>query len=574
MSTFSLSQMLLILAPGFPLVATLLAAVLKGGAAVRLACLAPVPALTAAVLLPAGTHVELSWILLGSGLFLDAVGKTFLLFISLLYLMAALYAVGYMRGDIRRGRFAIFFLAAMSGNFGVLVAQDVALFYLFFALMSFSSYVLVIHNGSRDALRAGRIYIILVLVGEVLIFSSLLLISQAAATLDIVQGAAGFPGAPAAGIVMAMLIAGFGIKAGIVPLHLWLPLAHPVAPTPASAVLSGAMIKTGLFGLMRFLPLGYAALGGWGAVLIFFGLFGIFYGVVVGVTQRDAKTVLAYSSISQMGYIIFGLGIGLAAPQYWPELLVYVSLYALHHGLAKGALFLGVGVAPAAGRTWPGILVGAGLLWPALALGGAPFTSGILAKSALKPYLPFVPLPWPQWVEPLLSLAAVGTTALMGRYFFLLWRQRDQGHPPKRSMLGAWGALVAASALLPWFMPISPGFRREALELIHIAGALWPVFLGAVLIVIIWRGGVRAATGVRIPPGDLLVLVEAGARRASAVRRRGSPSTAAPQDADEPQAPQMPSVLERLEKVLTGWVVVGLFFFLIVLTLFLLLVHL
>lgn len=565
MNSFALPQILLLLAPGLPLLATLLAALRQGRGGEWLAFAAPVPALAAALLLPAGTHVALPWILLGSGLFLDASGKTFLLFISLLYLMATLYARGYMAKEIHKGRFYIFFLAAMTGNFGVLVAQDIALFYVFFALMSFSAYVLVIHNGSQDAMRAGRIYIVMVLMGEVLIFSSLLLISQAAASLDIFEGALALATAPAAGIILAMLIAGFGIKAGIVPLHLWLPLAHPVAPTPASAVLSGAMIKTGLFGLIRFLPLGYAALPGWGAILALVGLVGIFYGVLAGVTQRDPKTVLAYSSISQMGYIIFGLGIGLAAPDYWPELLVFVALYALHHGLAKGALFLGVGVAPAAGRKGGGLLVSAGLLLPALALGGAPFTSGILAKSALKPHL--YTFPWPEWSELLLSFAAVGTTTLMGRYFFLLWQQREKGRPPAASMLGAWGILVGASALLPWFLPISPEFRREALELIHIAGALWPVFLGIVLITIIWRGGIRAATGVRIPPGDVLVFLEQGWSRIAALG--GSRTAVPPVQAAEDVAPATRSaIVERFETHLTRWLVVGFFFFLLVLSLF------
>jgi formate hydrogenlyase subunit 3/multisubunit Na+/H+ antiporter MnhD subunit len=572
MITGELPQILLLLTTAFPFFLTLAAAASGGRGGGWLSCIAALPALAAAILLPAGTHVDLPWILLGSGLLLDMSSKIFLLFISLLYLLAALYAQGYLAKEIHKGRFYIFFLAAMTGNFGVLVAQDIALFYLFFALMSFSAYVLVIHSGSQDAMRAGRVYIVLVLLGEVLIFSGLLLTSQAAASLDIFEGAAALAKAPASGIIIAMLLVGFGIKAGIVPLHLWLPLAHPVAPTPASAVLSGAMIKTGLFGLMRFLPLGYASLPGWGAALALIGLFGIFFGVFVGVTQRDAKTVLAYSSISQMGYIIFGLGIGLGAPEYWPELMIFVSLYALHHGLSKGALFLGVGVAPAASRRMPGLLVSAGLLWPALALGGAPFTSGILAKSALKPHLYFTPLPWPQWSELILSFAAIGTTALMGRYFFLLWQRKEAGHRPAHTMLGAWGVLVGVSALLPWTLPITLGFRREAVELIQIAGALWPVVLGMVLTWIIWRGGIRAATGLRIPPGDLLVVAEWVLRHAADLGRRwpSGPPALSPQ-VSPPASRRAP--IDLLEKSLTGWLVVGLFFLLLILVQFVLFIR-
>ena len=106
------------------------------------------------------------------------------------------------------------------------------------------------------------------------------------------------------------LILGFGLKMGLVPLHVWMPLAHPVAPIPASAVLSGIIVKAGVIGLIRFLPLEVPS-PDWGMALVGLGLLTAFYGVLVGLTQPHAKTILAYSTVSQMGVVAAVLGAGM-----------------------------------------------------------------------------------------------------------------------------------------------------------------------------------------------------------------------------------------------------------------------
>lgn len=470
---------------------------------------AALPALLVASGVEPGESVTYPWLLLGTRLGVDATARPFLLFSALLWTCAGVYARGYLKGDAHSHRFFAFFLATMSGNVGLILAQDMVTFYLFFALMSFAAYGLVVYDGSIEARRAGTIYLSLVIVGEVLLVPGLLLTARATGTLELSGVAAPVANAPTRDIIVALMLTGFGIKVGALPLHVWLPLAHPVAPTPASAVLSGAMIKAGLLGWLRFLPLGEAAAPGWGNLCIAVGFLATFYGVIVGLTQDNPKTVLAYSSISQMGFMTIGVGVGLSVPALWPAALAAISLYAFHHGLAKGSLFLGVGVARGSRQEgWERWCILLGLLLPALALAGAPFTSGALAKVSLKAVVGASAEPWSTWASGLLPCAAVGTTLLLGRFLFLL-RPGVDNHGPRLTPLlwGPWAALLLGVLLLSWlFVPDSPG---KALGKTLSVSAVWPVLVGALVSWTVWRWrGVSKKLVVRIPPGDLLAGAE------------------------------------------------------------------
>jgi hydrogenase-4 component B len=458
----------------------------------RLTPWAVLPGLAVAFLLPEGAHGAYPWLLLGLDLQLDATGRTFLLLTALLWGAAGLYALGYLHGDAREGRFHLFFLLAMAGNLGLVLAVDAIGFYLFFALMSLASYGLVIHAGGEEVRRAGRIYLILAVLGEMLLFAGLALQVSAAGGAHFAMLAA----APLQPLTAALLILGFGIKAGMIPLHVWLPLAHPAAPAPASAVLSGAMIKAGLLGWLRLLQLEGPGWPELGALLLVLGLAGALLAAMAGVLQHRPKTILAYSSISQMGFMITGVGLALILPDAAEALLAAAVLYALHHGLAKGALFLGAGVAERCRSPW----VMAALAVPAFALAGLPWTSGALAKTALKSPLYEAAVPWAGTVESLLTLAAVGTALLMARF---LWRVRatpgkdGPGLPWQMSV--PWLALSSGSLLLPWLWP---GAAGPAWSLI------WPPGLGMLLagMAVRWRVGRRVPS---LPEGDLLVPLEA-----------------------------------------------------------------
>lgn len=464
----------------------------------RLAPWAALPGLVFSLAASVTYTLDLPWLLLGSRLGLDETGRLFLLFTTLLWLAAGFYARNYLARDPRRHTFTAFFLVTLSGNMGVCLAQDAASFYLAFAVMTFAAYGLVVHESDTEARRAGRIYLIMAVLGEAMLIAGLLLLAGAVQTHFLPEMtrtvAMEIPS-----LAYALLFLGFGIKAGVPLLHMWLPLAHPVAPTPASAVLSGAMIKAGLLGWLRFLPLGEVALPVLGVLMLSLGLFAAFFGVAVGLVQRQQKTLLAYSSVSQMGFMTLAVGAGLLLPQAWPLLLPAVGVYALQHGLAKGALFLGVGVAQRFGRQgW----VMAGLLMPALVLAGAPFTSGALAKTQLKTALAGLPAPWPELLAWSLPLAAVGTGLLMAR--FLLLTPRGTKQDDAAGLLPSWLALLAAMLLLAWIW-VDAGIVAQVLSGPGLASAAWPALAAALLAYVAWRRGWR---GPAIPPGDVLVWLE------------------------------------------------------------------
>ena len=455
-----------------------------------------------------GLEADVSWLLLGLRLGMDEISEAFLLFTSLLWAVSGVYAWAYLINDKGINRFFAFFLVAMAGNFGLILAQEMVSFYLFFSIMSFSAFGLIIHDASSEAKRAGKVYIALVVAGEVLMVSGILLIAGNVESFAFNDIRSGIVTSPSRNIIIGLILAGFGVKAGALPLHVWLPVAHTVSPTPASAVLSGAMIKAGLISWMRFLPIGEIALTWWGTLCIIIGLAAAFYGVFVGLMQRNPKTVLAYSSISQMGFMTVAIGVGLAVPDAVPLAMTAIMFYAIHHSLAKGALFLGVGVVKDAGSTgFKRILLFAGLLFPALSLSCAPLTSGALAKLTLKSLLYTTTMPW---LSAFVSVASVGTTLIMGRFLYLMWKNAGKTKSsPRCGLWLPWTLLLICVIFVTWLYV--PDKRLSLLMKTVSLNALWPVVIGIFLVwaVLQWGNKMSVINKIpQIPSGDLLVYIE------------------------------------------------------------------
>lgn len=487
---------LLLAAPGVPLgLAMLVPARLLRPALFALLPAAPLPALAAALLLPVGTMQPLAGYAADAALAMTQSGRPFLAVAALLWILAGIYA----RSSVVTGRggFAGWWLATLGGNMLLFLAADLWTFYLAFALLSLASFGLVIHNRTADALHAGRVYLVLAIFGESCLLPGLLLAAHAAGTILIAEIPAAILVSPTRDLTLGLLVVAFGIKAGLMPLHIWLPLAHPAAPAAASAVLSGAIVKAGIYGLLMFLPLGFA-LPGWRAALIVGGFVTAYLGVLFGVTQKRTKTVLAYSTLSQMGLLVAVLGATMDMAQ--PAIIIAViSFYALHHSLAKGALFLSAGLlAHSGGRwRWPILLLTALM---ALAIAGLPLTGGALAKLAIKNPLDS------DLVALLVILSAAGTTLLMLRFLQLARREvrGAKGHP-HAGMLAPFLLCAMAALVLPWLLfPGMTGLTLGyALDIATFWQALWPILLGtiALAITLSWMG----RPDVHIPEGDLVV---------------------------------------------------------------------
>ena len=512
----------LIVALGFPVSC---AALLWAGRwrALGLHC-APWAAAPAFLIAVAGSAGEVAWqhVLFGVQLGVDPVDRGFLLLTSAVWLAAGLFARPYMAADPRRVRFWTFFLVTQFANLGVVLAMDVATFYCFYAAMTFATFGLVVHDQTPSARRAARIYLVLALIGEIAVLAAMFLIVGTLIDMPLSDVPAAIAGSASRDLIVVLVLLGFGVKSGVLGLHVWLPLAHPAAPTPASAVLSGALIKAGLLGWLRFLPFGVVALPGPGLVCVLVGLTSAFYAVAVGLSQRDAKTVLAYSSISQMGFVTTTAGVALAVPQAASVAIVALMFYAVHHAITKAALFLGHGLASRTAGRWSRRFVIAGLGLAALHLAGAPLSSGAMAKLTIKDVVGAGPWEWPS-LSALLSIAAVGSTLLMAHFLAVTTKHPPtHAEPPSLGMWLPWCALLVASVALIVASPLDNVTRPAIVAPQYIWTGIWPIAIGLTLFMLFRRLRSGSDVGVTVPPGDLVVFYERAARSLSRAAGAGA----------------------------------------------------
>jgi formate hydrogenlyase subunit 3/multisubunit Na+/H+ antiporter MnhD subunit len=366
---------------------------------------AALPALFVALLVEDGSGINIPWLLLGMHFALDATGRLFLLFGALIWMLAALFIPGRDLASGAAGCVKQTFLLALAGNGLLILAADMLTFYVGFALMGLSAYGLV-WGRSQRARRAARVYLVFTLVGELALFAALLFLMANGGSLLFEDLTA----EPIPATAMALLLLGFGIKVALPGLHLWLPQAYTLAPVFGVAVLSGPMMKAGLLGWLRFLPLGTPLEPLWGNGLMLLGVAGVVLGMLIGVLQREPRAVLAYSSIAKMGLFSALIGFSLNHPLLAGGLLPMIVLLALHHLLVKPMLFMGLALWQRQAAA-PWILPALVLL--ALSLAAFPLTGGGAAKSALSTALG-------EHLAGVLLLSGIAGVALMARFLWLL----------------------------------------------------------------------------------------------------------------------------------------------------------
>ncbi len=412
---------------------------------------------------------------------------------ALLWMAAGVYVSRGVLGTAGLRRFCGCWFLTMTGSLGVFVAADLIGFLAMYALASLPAYGMVTHDGTPASKRAGAAYLGCSLVGETLLVSGFVLLAMNSPgnSLMISDAVGALPASPWKNLTLSMLIVGFAMKMGLVPMHFWLPLAHPAAPAAGSAVLSGAIIKAGVIGLVRFLPMD-TPMPDWGLALAWAGLITALYGVIMGMTQGYAKTILAYSSVSQMGVVASMLGMALASGD--SSVGADAAFYAMHHLFAKGGLFLAVGLVAATGlcRKWL-VFVPCALM--ALGMAGLPFTGGALAKITSKSVL------GSGMAATMAAVSAAGTAMLMLHFLRQLKGMAKSEKQRAGDLMAAFWALAVIGVVVRWAVYQGAGFGQFAdpFAAKTVVYSLVPIAAGCVAFLVVAR--LRLPS---VPAGDVV----------------------------------------------------------------------
>ncbi len=274
----------------------------------------------------------------------DGLSIVFALTAALLWALATVFSLGYMKGEHALTRYYGFLILCLTWTMGIGFAGNLLTLFIFYELLSVTSYPVIVHEETPEALAAGKKYIIYVLVGGTFILLGIVLTFYLANSQTLVKtGILSIKyGYNTLAILFTTFVLGFGVKAAIMPLHGWVPDAHPAAPAPASALLSGVLVCAGCYGLMRVI---YNIFGtellrqlGFGAILAYVAAATIIVASIIALDQDNLKRRLAYSTISQMSYIV--LGTILLTPSSAIGGMVHIA----NHGFMKAILFLCSGV--------------------------------------------------------------------------------------------------------------------------------------------------------------------------------------------------------------------------------------
>jgi hydrogenase-4 component B len=325
---------------------------------------------------------------------LDPLSAVFVLPIVIVVAVAAIYAVQYMAGSpsqMTAGGIWFFFNILAASMLLVVAARNGWLFLMCWEVMSLASFFLVISEyNSESVRRAGWIYLIAMHLGTACLLMLFLFLGRQSGSLDFSRLSAE---SGMAGTLFLLAVVGFGTKAGFIPLHVWLPEAHPAAPSHVSAVMSGVMIKTGIYGLVRTITFLGEVPSWWGWTLVGVGVASGVLGVLFALAQHDLKRLLAYHSVENIGIIAIGLGVGLLGLSYQIPAMAALGflgalLHVINHALFKSLLFLGAGAIQHSAGTRDIDRLG-GLLKRMPVTGGA-FLVGASAISGLPPLNGFV----------------------------------------------------------------------------------------------------------------------------------------------------------------------------------------
>ncbi len=314
---------------------------------------------------------------------IDNLSLFMLALIAFLFPLIFIYSLAYVKRNLFRYYFVLFI--TLGGMLGTVLARDLLSFYIFLEIMTVGIYFLIIDNAKKESFPAGFKYILMMFAGGIFILVATLMLYNLTGTFEFAEIARVAPALPGAAValIFALFTIGCLVEMGAVPFHVWLPDAHPVAPSPISALLSGVAIKVGAYGIIRMI----LTLEVLNSAIILIGIISMLFGVVLALRQTDVKRLLAYHSISQMGYVLLGIGLGSGIG------MAGGLFHILNHATFKMLLFLCMGAVIYAtgerelnklgglGKRMPITLVAFGIA--ALAISGIPPFNGFASKAMI-----------------------------------------------------------------------------------------------------------------------------------------------------------------------------------------------
>jgi len=383
------------------------------------------------------------------------------LVVCFMWFMAALLSPQYFMGHHNLRRYYFFFLSCLGFTLGVFLGADLLTAFTFFELMSLGSYVWVVQEETEGALRAGGTYLAIAVLGGLVTLMGIFMLQNLTGTLMLSQlrdACAAVENRKALWTSAGLILFGFAAKAGMFPLHIWLPKAHPVAPAPASALLSGVLTKAGIFGVLVITANILAGDHAWGVLILVIGTITMVLGAVMAVFGTDIKYILACSSLSQIGFISVGVAMLCLLGEHNALAANGTVLYMMNHSLVKLTLFLFAGVVyynthalnlndiRGFGRGKP--LLHAVYLCGACSLAGVPGFLGYLSKTlvheAIVEYAAITGSGAVTAVEWLFLLSGGLTTAyLLKMYIAIFWSKPAAGLHQN----GSWGTVASRIAV-------------------------------------------------------------------------------------------------------------------------------
>ena len=398
-------------------------------------------------------------------------------------LMALIAAIGWFEATLMlreyfahsrfRNRYYVFWLFTLTGTVGVFLSADLFTTFVFFEIMSFASWVMVVHTEKPDAMKAGETYLAVAVIGGLATLMGIFMLYHLLGTLEIdalYDAASAVENKSYLWAAGLLTLVGFAAKAGSFPLHIWLPTAHPAAPAPASAVLSGVIIKTGVFGILVLSTQVFRYNYTWGMLMLAAGVITMVLGAVLAVFSIDLKRTFACSSVSQIGFILTGIAMQCLLGHHNALAVDGTLLHIVNHASVKLILFPAAGVIYCTAHTFdfnkirgfgkdkPLLMLVMGV--PMASLAGVPGLNGYVSKTLLHEsiveYIHLVPESAALFtaVEWAFLFAGGLTAAYMLKVFFCLFVQEPavglhhHDHKPYASKLSM-GTLTCLAAIMP-----------------------------------------------------------------------------------------------------------------------------